>query len=113
MYDCVTINATILQVKEPVTVSTGKRKQQVILGDDTGSITLTLWGGSIDCLQQNTSYQFCRVQINEFLGKQELNYPRFGASFKEIQDLPEVCLVNEEQEEDVLLDAVIIAFNQL
>ena len=41
---------------------------------------------------ENKSYQLNRVQIYHYLGKTELNFPHFGASAEEIDDLLEVSM---------------------
>ena len=42
-YDRATLRLTALKVKEPMRVSSGKQKQEVLVADDTGNTTLTLW----------------------------------------------------------------------
>lgn len=55
-YDRATINAQVVKVKPPTTVSTGKQKQDVIIGDETGTTTLTLWEQDIGILTENKCY---------------------------------------------------------
>ena len=81
-YARVTLKATVVQVGDIKTVSTGKQKQEVTLADATGSIILTLWEENIDMLEQGVSYQLNRVQVrtNRFLSG-KLTYPQFGGVF--------------------------------
>ena len=88
-YDRVTVRITALKVKDVVTVK-NKQKQEVIVGDDSGTTTFTLWESNIGKMVENKSYQLNRVQVHQFLGKYELNFPLFGASIEEIDDLPDV-----------------------
>ena len=79
-YDRATLQVTAQKVKDPVTVSNGKQKQDIIVADSTGHTTLTLWEEDIGMIVENKSCQLNRVQIHHYLGKTELNFPRFGAS---------------------------------
>ena len=89
-YDRVTIRVTVVRISDPQLLSNGKQKQDVVVADDTAAITLTLWEKDIGIITANKSYQLNRVQVNKYLGKYELSYPRYGASFHEIEDLEEV-----------------------
>ena len=114
VYDRVTLCVTVLQVKDPVQVSTGKTKQEVIIGDKTGNVTLTLWEHNINTLQENCSYQLSRVQVHEFSGRRELSLPSFGATINPIEDLQDICRVHSEEDNTKpLVNAFIVAVNQL
>ena len=114
VYDRVTLCVTVLQVKDPVQVSTGKTKQEVIIGDKTGNVTLTLWEHDINTLQENCSYQLSRVQVHEFSGRRELSLPSFGATINPIEDLQDICRVHSEEDNTKpLVNAFIVAVNQL
>lgn len=94
-YDRATLHITALKVKEPTRVSNGKRKQEIIMADSTGNITLTLWEQNIVILKENKSYQLNGVQIHQYRGKNELTFPLFGASIEELNDLVDVSTLVE------------------
>ena len=66
-YDRVTINAQAVKVKPPTTISTGKQKQDVIVGDETGTATLSIWGQDIGILTKKC-YQPNRIEVHCYLG---------------------------------------------
>ena len=84
-------------MQPPTTVSTGKQKQDVIIGDDTGTTTLTLWEQNIGILTENTSYQLSRVQVHSYLGRSELTFPVFGAAIEERDMLENVLTYTDDQ----------------
>ena len=71
-YDRAILQVTAQKVKDPVTVSNGKQKQDIIVADSTGHTTLTLWEEDIGMIVENKSCQLNRVQIHHYLGKTEL-----------------------------------------
>ena len=56
-YDRVTIKVTVIKVKDAQLVSKGKEKQEVIVADESGSISLTRWEQDIGKLTPNNAYQ--------------------------------------------------------
>ena len=101
-------------MKDPQSVSKGKTKQEIIVADESGTIPLTLWEEDIGKLVQYTSYQLNWVQVHKFLGKYELTFPRFGASFHEIEDLQDVCQYTESDNDlDHVTSATIVGVGQL
>ena len=108
-YDRATLQVTAQKVKYPVTVSNGKQKQDIIVADSTGHTTLTLWEEDIGMIVENKSYQLNHVQIHHYLGKTELNFPRFGASAEEIDDLLEVSMLDNNDDTADLHSVTIIA----
>ena len=109
-YDRATLQVTAQKVKDPVTVSNGKQKQDIIVADSTGHTTLTLWEEDIGMIVENKSYQLNRVQIHHYL---ELNFPRFGASAEEIDDLLEVSMLHNNDDTTDLHSVTIIAVTKL
>lgn len=51
---------------------------EVVLGDDTGIIYLTLWDDSISSLEINKVYSFQNLYSSEFKKSLRLNLGRFG-----------------------------------
>ena len=112
-YDRVTLQATAIKVKDPITVSTGKQKQEIIVADATGCTTLTLWEEDIGMIIETKSYQLNRIQVHHYLGKSELIFPRFGASAKEIEDLLEVSPYDGDSDDKNANSATIIGVSNL
>ena len=101
-----------MKVKDPVSVTTGKLKQEIVVADETGHTTLTLWEDDIGMISENKSYQFNRIQIYHYLGRTELTFPRFGASAEEIDDLLVVSTYDNDDVTD-LHSVTIVAVNNL
>ena len=49
-YDKVNVTIKVIDVNSPQTVGGGKNKQEVGIGDKTGTAKLTLWENDIDTL---------------------------------------------------------------
>lgn len=96
-------------MKDPVTVSNGKQKQDIVIADSTGHTTLTLLEEDIGMIVESKSYQLNRVQINHYLGKIELNFPCFGVSAQEIDDLLHVPMLDNNDDTTYLHTVTIIA----
>lgn len=56
---------------------------EALIGDDTGTVYLTLWDNSIDVLLEGKVYSFENLYSSEFKKSLRLNLGRFG-EFKEI-----------------------------
>ena len=112
-YDRATLQVTAQKVKDPVTVSNGKQKQDIIVADSTGHTTLTLWEEDIGMIVENKSCQLNRIQIHHYLGKTELNFPLFGASAEEIDDLLEVSMLHNNDDTTDFHSVTIIAVTKL
>ena len=97
----VTLKIAVLKVKDPTTLSIGKRKQELVIADSTGHTTLALWEEDIDMLEELRSYQLNRVLFHMYNGNWEVSFPSFGASFEEIPDLEDVDILgfDDDQEE--------------
>ena len=108
-YDRATLQVTARKVKDRVTVSNGEQKQEIIVADSTSHTMLTLWEEDIGMIAENKSYQLNRVQIHHYLGKTEQNFPRFGASAEEIDDLLKVSMVDSNDDTTDLYSVNIIA----
>jgi ssDNA-binding replication factor A large subunit len=71
---------------------------EAILGDDTGTIYLTLWDGTIEKIEVNKTYYFTNLFSSEFKKSVRLNIGRFG-DFKEADNDLSVNLNNFVSEE--------------
>ncbi len=67
---------------------------EVLIGDDTGTVYLTLWDASIDSLYEGKVYLFENLYSSEFKKSLRLNLGRFG-EFKEVL---EDIIVNTENQ---------------
>ncbi len=73
--------------KEIVSRKTGEnlRVTEALVGDETGSIYLTLWNEDIDKIENDHVYQLNNVYTSVFKGSLRLNIGKYG-SFEEIEE---------------------------
>ncbi len=77
--------SSINDEKEIVSRKTGEklRVTEALVGDETGSIYLSLWNDDIDKIEMGHVYQLTNVYTKVFKGSLRLNIGRYG-SFEEI-----------------------------
>lgn len=67
---------------------------EALLGDETGTVYLTLWDATIDKIEVGKSYDFTNLYSSEFKKSLRLNIGRFG-EFKETSKEISVNLENQ------------------
>ena len=113
LYELVTVNVKVVRVMEPQLVSTGKRKQDIIISNASSTATVTLWEEHINSLESNCCYSLKGFVIREY------NCSKYLAmSFKEseiipIGDIGEVCPDVDETKTTQIYDATIIGVKDL
>ncbi len=73
----------VVTKNKPRTVSAktdGKRHDvaDILVGDETGTITLSLWDDQISQIQEDDVIQISNGYVSEFAGKMQLNIGRYG-----------------------------------
>ena len=96
----VTVDVQVLRVKAFETVPTGKKKQDVVIADNTGSTTITLWENDIDMLEVTKCYRLAKVLTQEYKNRSYLSFPASG-SVSEI-DAIELGVRDEDPHDGVL-----------
>ena len=86
-YDRINVQAKVINVSPLQIVGSGKRKQEVIIGDPTSTATLTLWENDIDSLSPAKSYSMKRLLVRVFNDTYSLSMPATGATVEEIDDI--------------------------
>ena len=111
----VTIKARVIKFNDPQNIHGGKTKQDIIVADDTGKATLTLWGDNIGLLKQHQSYQLNRLQVKFYLNKPQLSFLS-TPSFDELDD-PELAVtlnsISDEESDSELHEVIISGIRQL
>ncbi|MEM0159683.1 MAG: OB-fold nucleic acid binding domain-containing protein [Candidatus Micrarchaeaceae archaeon] len=78
----VTLEATVVEKEEPREVVTkyGKRLNvaNLILKDETGSISLSLWGDDIDLVGVGDKIKIINGYVGEFRGTPQLSVGKYG-----------------------------------
>ena len=65
-FDKMSITAKVLQVQPPTKVSGGLTKQDVTVADSTAAVKITLWQGSVGCLEEEARYNIKNFSVRVF-----------------------------------------------
>ena len=93
----VSVTIKALRVDDPQQIPTGKIKQDIIIGDSTGTTRLTLWEEEIGSMDEDSSYQLKGVTVRQFRGKRFLSTSKGVSCIIKADDIGSV---DEQEEED-------------
>ena len=71
-----------------------RRVADALVGDETGSVYMTLWDDKIDAIAENSTLSITNGYINLFRGNMRLNIGKYG-SYEIVEDSP-ITEVNTE-----------------
>ena len=112
-FEKVAVRTKVLKVSAPTTVSTGKRVQDVILGDSTGSMRCTLWEEDIGQLEEGKSYHLQRFTVREFQSKKYISKGQ-ESMMCGIEDIGETAIFEDvDTQLTTVKEAQIVAVQQL
>lgn len=86
-YSKVTTVVKVLSKHEPVKLQNGKTKQEVVVADSSGVMTVTLWEEKLDVLVVSKSYKLTDFMIRDFNMSKNLMLCRQGSNIKEVADI--------------------------
>ena len=115
-FDRVNVQCKVTLVKDVVEVSSGKKKQEVIVGDSSGICIVTLWESYIGALQQDKSYSLKNFAVREFANRKYLSIVKEESEIVPIEDIGEVSVDTNNDEArsgGTLTNVQIIAIPQL
>ena len=92
-YERVSVAVKALRVEDPMEVTGGKRKQDIIIGDSSATTRLTVWEKEIGSIEVKKSYQLHGMVVKEYRGTRCLSTSKDNAHIAEIDD---IGAVNEE-----------------
>ena len=90
VYERITVNVKISKKFAPELVATGKKKQDVIVCDATGTGRVTLWEENVDKLKENSSYTLENFMVREYNTTKYLGMSLQGSQVILIDDIGEV-----------------------
>ena len=96
-YKKVCIDIKVVKKSNATYVAGNKRKQDVIIADNTGRAKVTLWEQNVDALTPDSSYSLQNFVVREYKGRKFLSMPREGA---EIIPIPDVGPIDSESNSD-------------
>jgi len=112
----VVVTVKALQVPEAMTVTGGKQKQEVVVGDHTAPARVTLWEQHVEALQEGSFYSLKNLIVWEYGIVKYLSMPWEGYEIVPIDDIGDIvlstCDVTEHLKTE-LLDPVISAVSSL
>jgi hypothetical protein len=80
----------VIAKTEPISVSGGKKKQDVVIGDCTGTSKVALWEEYINSLDVDESYRLAKFLVKEYASQRYLSMLRIGSEITQIGDTGEV-----------------------
>lgn len=92
----VSVEVKVTRVEDPLEVTGGKKKQDVIVGDSSGSARVTVWEGEIGSMEEGGSYKMTGMMVREFRGEKFLSTSKQNSMIERIADIGDV----EEETED-------------
>ena len=114
VYDRVTVLVKVHTVFDQV--DAGKfKKQDVLVVDNTGTTTVTLWENNIGDLQEDSSYCLESFVVREFASKKYITKGKSNSLIKQIADIGEVLYQTSASEAKytIIQNPTIVAVNHL
>ncbi len=109
----VAVHIKVLELAETMTVTGGKKKQEITIGDHTGTARVTLWEQHIE---DGSSYNLKNFVVREYASIKYLSMPREGWEILPIDNIGDVEQTDSdviEKQKMEIFDAVIIAVPSL
>ena len=115
-YTRVTTIVKVLLKRRAVKLDRGLTKQDVVVADATGVMTVTLWEERVDSLEPFQCYKLCQFVVREYNMKKSLSLSRQGSSIESVPDIGKVAKDDEVSDSEVIeciSEAEIVAVKQL
>ncbi len=74
----VAVKARVLEKRKPMRTRTGRILVEVVIGDSSGVVVLTLWGRQIDLVKENDVVVISGAFVKSFRGEPRLSLGRRG-----------------------------------
>ena len=100
-YEKITVLVKAMSTNPPDTVNDIPH-QDVFVADHTGTVRVSLWGDSINSIQQNTSYQLSNFTVREYHSKKYLNMSKQDSLIEIAPDIGTVIEATPEEEETTI-----------
>ena len=89
-YQRVIVEGKVVELDKVKEVSGGKKKQDMVVADSSGSIRLTIWEEMIGQVAEGLSYRFTGMMVRMFKGKKFLSTSKTESNIEVISDIGEV-----------------------
>ena len=107
-YERVNAKVKVLVCEKPIVFASGKTKQEVTVGDESGTACVTLWEENVDKLKQGECYQLKGFFIREYGGKKFLAFGREGSEVLPAAEQVHCSNTGFSQEAVTVLDKPVI-----
>ena len=97
LYQRVTVEGKVVELEQMKEVSGGKKKQDLVVADSTGSIRLTIWEEVIGLVVEGKCYRFAGMMVREFKGRKFLSTSKTESKVEEIPDIGQVEIPEKEE----------------
>lgn len=95
-FERVTVSVKVIRVEEAMEIPGGLRKQDVMVGDKSGTVRFTVWESEIGQVQTGCSYKLTGVMVREYRGNKFLSTSKEGSIIEEIDDIGDVVEVEDD-----------------
>lgn len=92
----------VVSVEEVKEVSGGKRIQELLVEDCSGTARLTLWESHIGKMEEGNSYRAKGLRVREFRGNKVLSTSKENCEIEKIDDIGAVVEEGSEEEDNLL-----------
>ena len=96
----VLVEGKVVGVDDAVEVSGGKKKQDIVVGDASGTARVTVWETEIGKMKKEQSYRLSGMMVREFRGEKFLSTSKENSKIEEIDDIGHIEVAKEEEEEE-------------
>lgn len=95
----VVVEAKVVRVDDSMEVTGGKVKQDILIGDSTGTGRLTVWEEEVGTIVSDDSYRLSGMMVREFRGKKYISSSKDYSKIEKIANIGDV--ESGEEEDDV------------
>lgn len=106
-FDRVNVQGKVIKVNAPMSVRTGKKKQDLIIADTSASAKLTIWEEMIGTISEGTLYKFCNVFVREYAGLKTLSFAKEGGNMEEVNEIKGVTTDESKSIDTDVTNAII------
>ena len=96
---CVTCKVKVLSVDAPENIPMGYRKQDIKVGDASGTVKFTLWENEIGSMKERESYRISTAVVKEYNGEKYLSTLKNLSCIKPIADIGDVYIKDDSKDD--------------
>ena len=102
-YQQVHVQAKAMHVGESFELRYGGKVQEAVIADNTGHVTLNIWGNHIGKIEEGCSYDMKGLMVKEYRGNKSLSTPKENVCIKKIDEIDAVIDSYDEKPLEIQL----------